>query len=100
MQEIHYYLGFNLVNGIGPTRLDRLIAFFGSLEEAWRAGAGDLMMAGLDGRTVDALLDVRNKRDLEAEYERISGAGVRLVSRDDAAYPALLRQVVNAPPLL
>ena len=48
MQDIHYYLGFNLVNGIGPARLDRLIAFFGSLAEAWQAELGDLQLAGLD----------------------------------------------------
>ena len=35
MQDIHYYLGFNLVNGIGPMRLDRLITYFSSLEDAW-----------------------------------------------------------------
>src|SRR3712207_4030932 len=100
MQDLHYYLGFNLVNGIGPARLDRLIAFFGSLEEAWNAGASDLMMAGLDGRSVETLLEVRRKHDLEALYERTVAAGVRLVSRADASFPALLRELPNAPPLL
>jgi len=100
MQDIHYYLGFNLVSGIGPTRLDRLIAFFGSLEDAWRADAGDLMMAGLDGRTTEALLETRRKRDLQAEYERVLRAGVRILSRDDPTYPSLLRQIVNGPPLI
>jgi len=100
MQDIHYYLGFNLVSGIGPTRLDRLIAFFGSLEDAWRADAGDLMMAGLDARTTEALLETRRKRDLDAEYERVHRAGVRILSRDDPTYPSLLRQTVNGPPLI
>ena len=93
MDDIHYYLGFNLVNGIGPARLDRLIAFFGSLDAAWHAGSGDLQMAGLDKRTVEVLLDVRHKRDLEAEYDRVQAAGVRLISRDEPTYPALLRGV-------
>jgi DNA processing protein len=100
MQDIHYYLGFNLVNGIGPARLDRLIAFFGSLEEAWNAPSGDLQMAGLDARTVQTLHSVRSTRDLAAEYERITKGGVRLVSRDDPAYPPLLRELVNGPPLI
>ena len=100
MQDIHYYLGFNLVNGVGPARLDRLIAFFGSLEEAWKAQVSDLMLAGLDGRTANALVEIRHKRDLEAEYQRASAAGIRLISRDDSAYPPLLRSLVNGPPLL
>ena len=100
MDDTHYYLGFNLVAGVGPARLDRLIAFFGSLEEAWNAGTSDLMMAGLDSRTVEALLAVRRTRDLEAEVARATRAGVRLISRDDPAYPPLLRQLVNGPPLI
>ena len=100
MQDLHYYLGFNLVNGIGPARLDRLIAYFGSLEEAWNGHTGDLALAGLDGRSIDALLEVRRTRDLEAEYERVVAAGVRIISRDDPAYPALLRGIPASPPLL
>lgn len=100
MQDIHYYLGFNLVSGIGPTRLDRLIAFFGSLEEAWNAASSDLMMAGLDARTTEALLEIRRTRDLQAECERVHRAGVRILSRADPTYPSLLRQTVNGPPLI
>lgn len=100
MEDIHYYLGFNLVNGIGPARLDRLSMFFGSLEEAWNAESGDLMMAGLDGRTVAALHDVRQRIDLAAEYARITALGIRPICRDDTAYPSQLRSLVNGPPLL
>lgn len=100
MQDVHYYLGFNLVNGIGPARLDRLLAYFGSFAEAWQAPAADLAFAGLDARSIEALLEVRRTRDLEAEYERISAAGARIITREDASYPALLRDLPNAPPLL
>ncbi|CAA9266414.1 MAG: Rossmann fold nucleotide-binding protein Smf possibly involved in DNA uptake [uncultured Chloroflexia bacterium] len=100
MDNTLYYLGFNLVNGIGPARLDRLVSAFGSLQSAWHAPAADLMLAGLDGRTVEALLKVRRTRDLQMEYSRILAAGVRPISRDDPAYPALLRELVNGPPLL
>ncbi len=100
MDNSLYYLGFNLVNGIGPARLDRLVSVFGSLQAAWQAPAADLMMAGLDGRTVEALLTVRRTRDLQMEYSRILAAGVRPISRDDPSYPALLRELVNGPPLL
>src|ERR687885_616336 len=100
MQDLHYYLGFNLVNGIGPARLDRLIAYFGSLEDAWNSHTGDLALAGLDGRSIDALFEIRHTRDLEAEYERVVAAGVRIISRDEPAYPALLRGIPASPPLL
>ena len=100
MDDLHYYIGFNLVNGIGPARLDRLISFFGSLAEAWNAAPGDLQLAGLDTRTVEALVAVRSGRDLEAERVKLAEAGVRPISRDDPAYPVHLRGLDNAPPLL
>jgi DNA processing protein len=55
-------------------------------------------MAGLDGRTTEMLQTVRNKVDLVAEYDRINASGVRIISRDDPAYPPLLRELVNGPP--
>src|SRR3712207_1736755 len=100
MDDICYYLGFNLVSGIGPTRLDRLIAYFGSLDAAWHAQHGDLEFAGLDARSIAALDEVRGKCDLQAEYERVIAAGVRLISRDDPSYPMLLRDIPGAPFLI
>lgn len=98
--DILYYLGFNRVPGIGPMRLDRIVAYCGGLAGAWHASAGELMAAGLDNRTIETLLRQRREIDLDAEYDRVIDAGVRLISRDDPAYPPLLAQVPNAPFLL
>src|SRR3954471_3404018 len=100
MCQTRYYLGFNLVNGIGPARLDRLIAHCGSIEAAWHATAADLLEAGLDAKTAQALVSTRRARDLDAELERVERAGVRLITRDDADYPAALAQMPASPPLL
>lgn len=100
MDDLLYYLGFNRVAGIGPARLDRLIAYFGTLPAAWCASADDLGAAGLDQRTITALLQTRRSLDLEVEYQRTLECGVRLITRDDPAYPTLLAQTVNPPFLL
>jgi DNA processing protein len=100
VDDLLYYLGFNRVPGIGPARLDRLVAAFGSLADAWNAAANDLVTAGLDTRSAAALLQTRRTLDLEAEYDRLVEAGVRAISRDDPAYPPLLAQTVNPPFLL
>ena len=42
-----YWVGFNLVKGIGAVRLKALLDFFGSLEIAWQAPAEGLRAAGL-----------------------------------------------------
>ena len=64
MDCTRYYLGFNLVNGIGPARLDRLIECCGSVEAAWRANSAELMAAGLDMKTAAALLKAQRTLDL------------------------------------
>jgi len=100
MDYTRYYLGFNLVNGIGPARLDRLIERCGSVEAAWRAAAGELMAAGLDAKTAAALLKAQRTLDLDAELERVERAGMQLITREDAGYPAALAQIPAPPPLL
>ncbi len=95
-----YYLGFNLVPGIGPIRLMRLIERCGSVEAAWYADPGDLAAAGIDAKISKALLDARRSIDLDAALERVISAGVQLLTVADAHYPALLAQIPAPPPLL
>lgn len=95
-----YYLGFNLIPGLGPARLARLIEQCGSLEAAWHADELALVMAGLDKRTSAALCAGRQRIDLDHELERVHQAGVSLLSIDDPAYPHLLRNIPAAPPLI
>lgn len=97
MNDRLLYLGFNRVPGIGPARLDRLIGYFGTLDAAWHATASDLMAAGLDSRSIAALVHTRRTLDLAAEYAALVDQDVRLITRDDADYPALLAQTVNPP---
>ncbi len=100
VDTILYYLGFNHVPGIGPARLDRLIAYFGDLASAWHAPAAELGAAGIDARSLDALLHARRTLDLESTYAHITGQGIRLITRDDPGYPHLLAQITNPPYLL
>lgn len=95
-----YYLGFNLVPGIGPARLARLIERCGAVEAAWRADAFDLAASGLDSRCSAALAHAQAHLDLDAELERAARAGVGLVTIEDAGYPELLRAAPGAPPLI
>ncbi len=95
-----YYLGFNLVPGLGPARLARLVACCGSLERAWHADAFDLAAAGIDARASAALIATRERVDLDHELERAERLGVTLLTIEDAGYPRLLREIPAAPPLL
>ncbi|NJM08944.1 DNA-protecting protein DprA [Candidatus Gracilibacteria bacterium] len=95
-----YYLGFNRVAGIGPTRLRRLIEICGSVQAAWQANAAAMIAAGLDARSSRALLTAQRTLDLDAELLRVERAGVHLLCIEDEAYPRLVAEAPAAPPVL
>ncbi|RME40153.1 MAG: DNA-protecting protein DprA, partial [Thermoflexia bacterium] len=78
-----YYVGFNLVRGIGPARLRLLLKTFGDVEAAWHAPADALSAAGLDRRTLENLLEVRARVDLEKEVQRVTAVGAHILTWED-----------------
>jgi len=97
MDNTRFYLGFNLVNGIGPARLDRLIDFCGSIDAAWRARPADVLAAGLDARSAHALRLAQRTVDLDTELERAAQAGIQLLTREHAAYKSICHPLLNQP---
>ena len=100
MDPTPFYLGFNMTPGIGPARVARLLAYFGSAAAAWAASTGDLMACGLDAKSIRALTATRTRLDLDAEMARAASIGVQLICTESPSYPALLRQIPQPPPLL
>lgn len=98
--KLRYWVGFNYVHGIGPVRFAALQAAFGDLERAWHASPAALRGAGLDSRTIDALLEARNDLDLDAELQRIESQGFSVYTVEDDRYPSRLREIVQPPPLI
>ncbi len=95
-----YWVGFNIVRGIGPTRMRALLDYFGDVERAWHASPNELRSAGLDRRSLENLLAVRSKLDLDQELERIAAAGARVLTWESPDYPHLLREISAPPPVL
>lgn len=95
-----YWVGLTLVPGIGPARLRRLLDHFGSAELAWRADPGECIRAGLDSKSVEALISTRKRLDVDREMEKIERAGVDLITWEDPRYPERLKQIYAPPPVL
>lgn len=96
-----YWLGFHLVTGIGPTRLRRLLEFFGGdVERAWRAPSGALRAAGLEPRLIERLTAARAELDLVAVLRQVEACGARLVTWADPDYPQQLLRIDWPPPVL
>lgn len=98
--EVPFWVAFNRIPGLGSARYQALLSHFGSLSGAWQATRSELKAAGLTDSVVRSIADNRGAIDPEAEMERLVSVGVRPLTWDDAAYPALLREISDAPPVI
>jgi len=99
-KDIKYWLGFSLVPGIGRVKFGQLENYFGNLEDAWKAGQGELKHSGLDAGSIRAITSWRSKISLEEEIEKLGRYGVRPLTWHDQDYPARLKEIYDYPPLL
>src|SRR5512140_792640 len=95
-----YWVGFNLVKGIGAVRLRALLDFFGNLEVAWGAPAEAFLQAGLSQKIVENLVALRRRVDLVKVMERLAQLKITLLTWEDAGYPRRLKEVDQSPPVL
>lgn len=100
MDPKRYWVGFNLVKGIGAVRLKNLLDYFGSLEIAWNAPASALLAAGIPQKAVEYQLALRTQIDLDALYSKIQAQGIKVMIWGDSDYPRRLKEINQSPPVL
>ena len=95
-----YWVGFNLVKGIGPVRLEKLLQYFGDIRTAWEARSYQLQAAGLNDNLVKRMSEIRNRVSLDELEQKLRIQGIKVLTWDDPAYPDRLRQIAQSPCLL
>jgi DNA processing protein len=100
MIDKRYWIGFNLIKGIGAVRMQALIRHFGELENAWNAAPIDLARAGLGLKLIERIVQARKNIDLEKLWAKIEAQGIRILTWDDEAYPQRLKEIDQPPPVL
>lgn len=95
-----FWVGFNLVKGIGAVRMQALLDHFDQAETAWYAPADELRSAGLGQTALEHLLQVRQDVNLDDLWERISAQGIRVLTWMDEDYPLALKHLDRSPPVL
>ena len=95
-----YWVGFNLIKGIGAVRLQALMDHFGDLEPACQAPLDALQAAGLSLKLAERVIQVRSSVDLEKILERVTNQGIGILTWDDSLYPARLKEIDQPPPVL
>ena len=78
---LEHWIAVNMVEGVGPARLKKLLEEHGSIEEVCRV--------------LDAPL---NKA--EEEIEKADKKNIKILSKEDKEYPELLKQIHDPPPVI
>jgi len=99
-KELRYWVGFNIVPGIGRVKFSQIESYFGKLENAWKASPGELKQAGLDSNTIKAIEINRPQIDPDTEIEKLDKFGAKAYTYHDAEYPARLKEIYDYPPLI
>jgi DNA processing protein len=98
--ELKYWVAFSGIPGIGRVRIAQLKEHFGSLHDAWKAPEEKLKQAGLDSRSIDALVTLRPRTSLDAEMEKLERHKANVLICEDPNYPSRLKEIYDYPPVL
>lgn len=92
------HLRWSLTSDIGPILFARLIERFGSAQEALGSSARQLSsIEGIGKGTAESIARSRDGVDVRGEVDLAARHGVRILCREDDAYPPGLRHIPDAP---
>src|ERR1700733_5240103 len=94
------WLALALTPGLGAGRARRLVEYFGGIEALFHASLTELEATGIQTVSAQSLGTGRSLELANDEIAKAAGAQVTVISLDDAAYPAQLRQIYDPPLVL
>src|SRR5215212_2719051 len=100
MIDKRYWIGFNLIKGIGAVRMQALMRYFGDLEVAWKAAPIELARAGMGLKVIERILQARQNVDLDKLWAKIEAQGIKILTWEDEMYPQRLKEIDQPPPVL
>lgn len=99
LSERQAFLVLNALPNVGPITLERMLSELGGdPREVFKAGAKRLEeIRGVGPAISGTIASWREHFDLGREEERMEQASADFVTRDDARYPRLLKEIPSAP---
>lgn len=99
MEQRDAYITLNMIEGLGPVSVRRLIDALGSPKAILEADREELMKArGVGEKLALKIIVQRDSIDAEAEVGKAADAGARIITPLDGEYPAALK-TIHDPPL-
>ena len=100
-EETKSLVHLSIISGVGYQTIERLLAAFGSAKRALDATLEELArVEGLSLNASERLIRGKSRVSVDRELELVEAHNCHLVAINDSAYPNLLKEIVDPPPLL
>lgn len=99
-KDLAYWVATSAIPGVGTATFNYLLKHFKTLKKFWEETDEKINKLKVDVRTREAILEFRNKVDPKVYLSTVYERGIKVVSSVDRDYPANLRQISDAPPVL
>ncbi len=96
--EDKYWCAFSALKDSSSALVNKLYAYFGSIEEAWNAHADDLWnVPGIQKRSIRSFLEERKNINPDKCIEYINKRKIKFIHLNSPDYPYLLKHIDNPP---
>jgi len=99
-ESLPFWTALVRIEGLGIRGCHKLIEHFGSAQAAYMASLTELESCGVPARVAQAIFGQACLKEGEKEVQAATEAGCRIIAFDDEEYPALLKQIPDAPLVL
>jgi DNA processing protein len=99
-REGTYWLALALTQGLGPTRIKKLIEHFGTAERVFQASLTELEAMGMRAVSAQSIATGKSLELAQQECGKASEARARIISLSDPEYPARLKEIYDPPVVL
>lgn len=99
-KDLSYWVATSAIPGVGTATFNYLHKHFKTLRKFWEASSFQIQKLKLDSKTRESILEFREKVDPKVYLDTVYERGIKVLSTLDRDYPANLRQILDAPPVL
>lgn len=94
------YLALSHFSKLGPQTVNKLEKYFNSAIQVFYASRTELEQAGLNSKLASEYISWRNNYSLVATETALEREGVNYITKIDASYPLILREIHASPYIL
>src|ERR1700688_395600 len=99
-QQSTYWLALALTQGLGPTRIKKLIQHYGTAERFFHASLTELEATGMRAVSAQSLATGKSLELAQQECVKAAEAGAKIISLSDPEYPPRLKEIYDPPVIL